>query len=66
MVFVENDFGRYSLGGATDGLKKNPDGSLTIVIQTERSANAATSDSTKEKTEPAITCHSRYDGNCVR
>jgi hypothetical protein len=30
MLFVENDFGRYSIGSTTDGLKKSPDGSLTI------------------------------------
>jgi len=34
--FIENDFKRYSIGSTTDGLKKNPDGSLTIVIQNER------------------------------
>jgi hypothetical protein len=28
MLFVENDFGRHSIGSTTDGLKKNPDGSL--------------------------------------
>ena len=30
MLFVENDFGRYSFGSTTDGLKKNADGSLDI------------------------------------
>lgn len=30
MLFVENDFGRYSFGSTTDGLKKAGDGSLTI------------------------------------
>lgn len=33
MLFVENDFGRYSIGSTTDGLKENPDGSLTLYIQ---------------------------------
>jgi hypothetical protein len=33
MLFVENDFGRYSIGSMTDGLKKNADGSVDIVIQ---------------------------------
>ena len=28
MLFVENDFGRYSIGSTTDGLKKGADGSL--------------------------------------
>lgn len=36
MLFVENDFGRYSIGSTTDGLKTDPDGSLTILIQNER------------------------------
>jgi hypothetical protein len=31
-----NDFKRYSIGSTTDGLKKDPDGSLTIVIQKDR------------------------------
>jgi hypothetical protein len=35
-LFVENDFGRYSIGSTTDGLKNNPDGSLTITIQKDR------------------------------
>jgi hypothetical protein len=35
MLFVENDFGRFSIGSTTDGLKRNPDGSLTITIQKE-------------------------------
>jgi hypothetical protein len=30
MLFVENDFGRYSIGSATDGIKKAPDGQLTF------------------------------------
>jgi hypothetical protein len=41
MLFVENDFGRYSIGSTTDGLTKNPDGSLTIVIQKDRPADVA-------------------------
>jgi hypothetical protein len=36
--FVENDFKRYSIGSTTDGLKTNPDGSITILIQNERPA----------------------------
>jgi hypothetical protein len=41
MLFVENDFGRYSIGSTTDGLQKNPDGSLTIVIQKDRPADTS-------------------------
>jgi hypothetical protein len=41
MLFVENEFGRYSLGSTTDGLKKDPDGSLTILIQTERPSDTS-------------------------
>jgi hypothetical protein len=41
MLFVENDFGRYSIGSTTDGLKKDPDGSLTIAIQKERPTDVA-------------------------
>ncbi|MEJ1963513.1 MAG: DUF1214 domain-containing protein [Gammaproteobacteria bacterium] len=33
MLFVDNDFGRCSIGSTTDGLKANPDGSLTIRIE---------------------------------
>jgi hypothetical protein len=29
-LFVENDFGRYSIGSITDGPKQDADGSLTI------------------------------------
>ena len=36
MLFIENDFKRYSIGSTTDGLKTNEDGSLTIYIQNER------------------------------
>jgi hypothetical protein len=36
MLFVENDSGRYSIGSTTDGLKKNSDGSLTILIQKDK------------------------------
>jgi hypothetical protein len=39
MLFVENDFGRYSIGSTTDGLKKDADGSLTIVIQKDKPAD---------------------------
>jgi hypothetical protein len=41
MLFVENDVGRYSIGSTTDGLTKNPDGSLTLVIQRERPTDAS-------------------------
>jgi hypothetical protein len=41
MLFVENDFGRYSFGSTTDGLKKNPDGSLTIVIRKDKPADTS-------------------------
>jgi hypothetical protein len=36
MLFVENEFGCYSIGSTTDGLKKDADGSLTIIIQKDR------------------------------
>ena len=36
MLFIENDFGRYSFGSTTDGLKTNADGSLDIIIQKDR------------------------------
>lgn len=39
--FIENDFKRYSIGSTTDGLKKNPDGSITILIQNERPSNTS-------------------------
>lgn len=35
-LFVENDFGRYSIGSTTDGVKVGPDGEVTIVIQHDR------------------------------
>jgi hypothetical protein len=41
MLFVENDFGRYSFGSTTDGLKKSSDGSLTIVIQKDRPSDTS-------------------------
>lgn len=41
MLFVENDFGRYSIGSTTDGLKKNADGSLTISIQKDKPADTS-------------------------
>lgn len=34
--FIANDFNRYSIGSTTDGLKTDPDGSITILIQNER------------------------------
>jgi hypothetical protein len=33
--FIENEFGRYSIGSTTDGLKTEADGSITIHIQHE-------------------------------
>ncbi|WP_194966983.1 DUF1254 domain-containing protein [Sinorhizobium meliloti] len=41
MLFVENDFKRYSIGSTTDGLKKDADGSLTILIQKNKPADTA-------------------------
>ncbi|MGM4903780.1 DUF1214 domain-containing protein [Tardiphaga sp. 866_E4_N2_1] len=41
MLFVENDFGRYSFGSTTEGLKKNSDGSLTVVIQKDKPADTS-------------------------
>jgi hypothetical protein len=41
MLFVENDFGRYSFGSTTDGLKKDADGSLTILIQKDKPADTS-------------------------
>ncbi len=41
MLFVENDFGRYSIGSTTDGLKPDADGGLTILIQHEAPADRA-------------------------
>ena len=41
MLFVENDFGRYSIGSTTDGLKKGADGSLIIVIQKDRPSDTS-------------------------
>lgn len=39
MLFVENTFGRYSIGSTTDGLKLDADGSLSLLIQQERPAD---------------------------
>jgi hypothetical protein len=36
MLFVENDFGRYSFGSTTDGFKKEKDVSLTVLIQHDK------------------------------
>jgi hypothetical protein len=33
MLFVANEIDRFSIGSTTDGLAKNPDGSLTIYPQ---------------------------------
>jgi hypothetical protein len=41
MLFVENDFGRYSFGSTTDGMKKGKDGSLTILIQHDKPADTS-------------------------
>lgn len=40
-LFIGNDFGRYSIGSTTDGLKAGPDGSITIVIQHQQPADTA-------------------------
>jgi len=36
VLFVENDFGRVSIGSTTDGLKPAADGSLKIIIQRDK------------------------------
>ena len=36
VLFVENDFGRVSIGSTTDGLKPAADGSLKILIQHDK------------------------------
>ena len=41
MLFVENTFGRYSIGSTTTGLKPDADGSLTLLIQQERPSDTA-------------------------
>ncbi|WP_218196435.1 MULTISPECIES: DUF1254 domain-containing protein [unclassified Pseudomonas] len=41
MLFVENTFGRYSIGSTTDGLKPDTDGSLTLLIQQGRPSETA-------------------------
>jgi hypothetical protein len=40
-LFVENDFKRYSIGSTTNGLKQNPDGSITLLIQKDRPAETS-------------------------
>lgn len=40
-LFIENDFGRYSIGSTTDGLKTGADGSITILIQHEQPGDTA-------------------------
>jgi hypothetical protein len=40
-LFVENQFGRYSIGSTTDGLKTAADGSVTILIQQDRPADTS-------------------------
>ncbi|MCY1187641.1 hypothetical protein D9M73_286440 [compost metagenome] len=40
MLFVENDFGRYSIGNM-DNLKADADGSVTLLIQKERPADTS-------------------------
>jgi len=37
----ENGFKRYSIGSTTEDLKKNPDGSITILIQDECPADTS-------------------------
>ncbi|WP_338580911.1 DUF1214 domain-containing protein [Pseudomonas sp. MAG733B] len=41
MLFVENAFGRYSIGSMTAGLKPAADGSLTLLIQQERPSDTS-------------------------
>jgi hypothetical protein len=41
MFFVDNDFGRYSIGSTTDGIKHNADGSLTVYIQKDKPADTS-------------------------
>ena len=41
MLYVENEYGRYSIGSTTDGMKMNPDGSLTILIQNDVPADTS-------------------------
>lgn len=36
MLFIENEIDRVSIGSTTDGLKSNPDGSLTLYLQKDR------------------------------
>ena len=40
-LFVKNDFGRFSIGSTTDGLKPDADGSLTLLIQKDQPANTS-------------------------
>jgi hypothetical protein len=39
--FIENEFKRYSIGSTTEGLKADPDGSVTVQIQNERPADTS-------------------------
>jgi hypothetical protein len=41
MLFVENESRRYSIGSTTDGLKKNADRSLDIVIQKDKPSDTS-------------------------
>lgn len=41
ILYIENDFGRYSIGSTTDGLKPDADGGLTLLIQQDRPADTA-------------------------
>jgi hypothetical protein len=41
ILFLENNFRRYSIGSTTAGLKENPDGSITIYIQKDRPNNTS-------------------------
>jgi len=41
MLFVENSFGRYTIGSTTSGLKPAEDGSLTLLIQQEKPSDTA-------------------------
>jgi hypothetical protein len=40
-LFIENDFGRYSIGSTTEGLKTAPDGSITVLIQHDQPADTS-------------------------
>jgi hypothetical protein len=41
MFFVDNEIDRYSIGDRTPGLRRDPDGSITITVGHDRPADAA-------------------------